>query len=95
MVRARQRSPAWAPTMLISRIRPPTMVNPTTTISLLRSASIAGAGMPFGPNVLLTGRGRFFDFRANSTPEDYVAEARRHPMFEVRPRGLATSPSGS
>jgi deazaflavin-dependent oxidoreductase (nitroreductase family) len=39
--------------------------------------------------------GRFFDFRADSTPEDFVAEARRHPMFELRPRELATSPSGS
>lgn len=70
------------------------MVNPTT-ISLLRSPSIAGAGMPFGPNVSLTVRGRFFDFRADSTPEDYVAEARRHPMFELRPRDVTTSPSGS
>ena len=30
--------------------------------------------------------GRFFDLRSTSTPEDYVAEARRHPMFELRPR---------
>jgi deazaflavin-dependent oxidoreductase (nitroreductase family) len=29
---------------------------------------------------------RFFDLRSTSTPEDYVAEARRHPMFELRPR---------
>ncbi len=35
--------------------------------------------------------GRFFSFRANSTIEDYVAEARRHPMFELRPRNTATS----
>jgi len=27
---------------------------------------------------------RFFPFRADSTLEDYVAEARRHPMFELR-----------
>jgi len=27
--------------------------------------------------------GRFFHFRADSTVEDYVAEARRHPMFEL------------
>jgi deazaflavin-dependent oxidoreductase (nitroreductase family) len=30
--------------------------------------------------------GRFFDLRPASTPEDYVAEARRHPMFELRSR---------
>jgi deazaflavin-dependent oxidoreductase (nitroreductase family) len=30
--------------------------------------------------------GRFFDFRADSPLEDYVAEARRHPMFELRTR---------
>ena len=30
--------------------------------------------------------GRFFQFRADSTLEDYVAEARRHPMFELRAR---------
>jgi deazaflavin-dependent oxidoreductase (nitroreductase family) len=29
--------------------------------------------------------GRFFDLRADSTLEDYIAEARRHPMFELRP----------
>jgi deazaflavin-dependent oxidoreductase (nitroreductase family) len=29
---------------------------------------------------------RFFDLRSTSTPEDYVAEARRHPMFELRPQ---------
>jgi hypothetical protein len=29
--------------------------------------------------------GRYFDFHADSTLEDYVAEARRHPMFELRP----------
>jgi deazaflavin-dependent oxidoreductase (nitroreductase family) len=27
--------------------------------------------------------GRFFHFRADSTLEDYVTEARRHPMFEL------------
>jgi deazaflavin-dependent oxidoreductase (nitroreductase family) len=32
--------------------------------------------------------GRFFDLRSTSTPEEYVAEARRHPMFELRPRTL-------
>jgi len=30
--------------------------------------------------------GRFFNLGSASTPEDYVAEARRHPMFELRPR---------
>jgi deazaflavin-dependent oxidoreductase (nitroreductase family) len=30
--------------------------------------------------------GRFFKLGGSSTPEDYVAEARRHPMFELRPR---------
>jgi deazaflavin-dependent oxidoreductase (nitroreductase family) len=30
--------------------------------------------------------GRFFDLGGSSTHEDYVAEARRHPMFELRPR---------
>jgi hypothetical protein len=30
--------------------------------------------------------GRFFDLRADSTAEDYVAEARRHPMFELSPK---------
>ena len=35
--------------------------------------------------------GRFFHFRSDSTPEDYVAEARRHPMFELRRRAAATS----
>jgi deazaflavin-dependent oxidoreductase (nitroreductase family) len=30
--------------------------------------------------------GRFFNLRPASTLEDYVAEARRHPMFELRPR---------
>jgi deazaflavin-dependent oxidoreductase (nitroreductase family) len=29
---------------------------------------------------------RFFAFRADSTLEDYVAEARRHPIFELRTR---------
>jgi hypothetical protein len=29
---------------------------------------------------------RFFPFRADSTLEDYVAEAGRHPMFELRTR---------
>lgn len=33
--------------------------------------------------------GRFFDFRADSTLEDYVTEARRHPMFELRRRNMA------
>jgi deazaflavin-dependent oxidoreductase (nitroreductase family) len=33
--------------------------------------------------------GRFFHFRADSTLEDYVAEARRHPMFELRTRSDA------
>jgi hypothetical protein len=33
--------------------------------------------------------GRFFDLRPSSTPEDYIAEARRHPMFELRPRMTA------
>lgn len=37
--------------------------------------------------------GRFFNLRADSTVADYVAEARRHPMFELRPR--ATAASGS
>ena len=35
--------------------------------------------------------GRFFHFRADSTLEDYVAEARHHPMFELRSRAVATS----
>jgi deazaflavin-dependent oxidoreductase (nitroreductase family) len=35
--------------------------------------------------------GRFFQFRADSTLEDYVAEARRHPMFELRTRRVAAS----
>lgn len=35
--------------------------------------------------------GRFFHLGADSTIEDYVAEARRHPMFELRPRRIATS----
>ena len=30
--------------------------------------------------------GRFFNFRDHSTLEDYVAEARLHPMFELRAR---------
>jgi deazaflavin-dependent oxidoreductase (nitroreductase family) len=29
--------------------------------------------------------GKFFDLRSDSTAEDYVAEARQHPMFELRP----------
>lgn len=29
--------------------------------------------------------GKFFDLRADSSLEDYIAEARRHPMFELRP----------
>jgi deazaflavin-dependent oxidoreductase (nitroreductase family) len=33
--------------------------------------------------------GRFFDLRSTSTAEEYVAEARRHPMFELRPRTTA------
>jgi hypothetical protein len=35
--------------------------------------------------------GLFFHFRADSTAQDYVAEARRHPMFELRTRTGATS----
>jgi deazaflavin-dependent oxidoreductase (nitroreductase family) len=35
--------------------------------------------------------GRFFHFRADSTLDDYVAEARRHPMFELRARTGATA----
>jgi deazaflavin-dependent oxidoreductase (nitroreductase family) len=38
--------------------------------------------------------GRFFHVRVDSTLEDYVAEAGRHPMFELRTRGGTTS-SGS
>jgi deazaflavin-dependent oxidoreductase (nitroreductase family) len=34
---------------------------------------------------------RFFGFRADSTLEDYVDAARRHPMFELRPRVTAAS----
>ena len=34
---------------------------------------------------------RFFRLRADSTLEDYVTEARLHPMFELRTRGAATS----
>jgi len=30
--------------------------------------------------------GRFFHFQADSTLEDYIVEARRHPMFELRRR---------
>ncbi|CAN5714868.1 hypothetical protein BH18CHL1_BH18CHL1_04280 [soil metagenome] len=30
--------------------------------------------------------GRFFHFRADPTVDDYFAEARRHPMFELRLR---------
>jgi deazaflavin-dependent oxidoreductase (nitroreductase family) len=30
--------------------------------------------------------GRFFSLRSASTLEDYIAEARRHPMFELRAR---------
>jgi deazaflavin-dependent oxidoreductase (nitroreductase family) len=30
--------------------------------------------------------GRFFGFRADSTLDDYIAEARLHPMFELRAR---------
>jgi deazaflavin-dependent oxidoreductase (nitroreductase family) len=30
--------------------------------------------------------GRFFDLRRDSTDDDYIAEARRHPMFELRPK---------
>jgi deazaflavin-dependent oxidoreductase (nitroreductase family) len=32
--------------------------------------------------------GRYFDFRADSTLEEYVAEARRHPMFELYTRAV-------
>jgi deazaflavin-dependent oxidoreductase (nitroreductase family) len=35
--------------------------------------------------------GRFFHFRADSTIEEFVAEARRHPMFELRTRSAAGS----
>jgi deazaflavin-dependent oxidoreductase (nitroreductase family) len=35
--------------------------------------------------------GLFFHFRADSTLDDYVAEAARHPMFELRARKVATS----
>jgi hypothetical protein len=35
--------------------------------------------------------GLFFHFRADSTAQDYIAEARRHPMFELRARSGATS----
>jgi deazaflavin-dependent oxidoreductase (nitroreductase family) len=35
--------------------------------------------------------GRFFNFRPDSTLEDFVAEARRHPMFELRTRTVAAS----
>jgi len=34
--------------------------------------------------------GRFFNVRADSTDEEYVAEARRHPMFELRTRNVTT-----
>jgi len=34
--------------------------------------------------------GRFFNVRADSTLEDYVVEARRHPMFELRARNVVT-----
>ena len=33
--------------------------------------------------------GRFFNLRRGSTPEEYVAEARRHPMFELLQRPAA------
>ncbi len=35
--------------------------------------------------------GRFFNFRSDSTLEEYVAEARRHPMFELCTRTAATT----
>jgi deazaflavin-dependent oxidoreductase (nitroreductase family) len=30
--------------------------------------------------------GRFFGFRADSTLDDYIVEARKHPMFELLPK---------
>ena len=36
--------------------------------------------------VLAAVLGRFFKVGPASTPDDYVAEARRHPMFELRSR---------
>lgn len=50
-------------------------------------------GLPYGPHALLTVRGRtsgvprtFLHLRATSTPEEFVAVARVHPMFELRSR---------
>ncbi|MGZ6341777.1 MAG: nitroreductase family deazaflavin-dependent oxidoreductase [Candidatus Limnocylindrales bacterium] len=36
--------------------------------------------------------GRLFRIGAGSTIEDYVAEAHHHPMFELRPRAIASRP---
>jgi deazaflavin-dependent oxidoreductase (nitroreductase family) len=55
-------------------------------------AILRGALAPYLRSRLLAPvLGRFFHFRADSTAEDYVAEARRHPMFELRTRTGATS----
>jgi deazaflavin-dependent oxidoreductase (nitroreductase family) len=46
---------------------------------------LRGALAPYLKSRLLAPMvGRLFRFRADSTLEDYVAEARRHPMFELR-----------
>jgi deazaflavin-dependent oxidoreductase (nitroreductase family) len=62
-------------------------VEPETGGPILRDALAPYLGSRLLAPVL----GRFFEFRADSTIEDYVADARRHPMFELRSRVTAPS----
>jgi deazaflavin-dependent oxidoreductase (nitroreductase family) len=59
------------------------------------SPEVGGAVLQAALAPFLTSRlraaflGRFFRIRPDSRLADYVAEARRHPMFELRPRAIA------
>ena len=64
-----------------------TEVNPEAAGPLLQCALAPYLRWRIG--VVLVGR--FFHIGRNATLDDYIAEARRHPMFEVVPRPSSTS----
>jgi len=47
----------------------------------------------FRSRILAPVAGRLFHLRAGASLDEYVAESRRHPMFELRPRTAPASPS--
>ena len=56
-------------------------LTPEEAARVLRAALAPQLKTPFGAVV-----GRYFRFGDDATAEDDIAEARRHPTFELRPR---------